>query len=52
MAIFFLSAPNPRPIYEISITSEFYLTVSFTSKDKYAMNEEYMSANDKFTELK
>jgi hypothetical protein len=43
MAIFFLSAPNPRPIYEISITSEFYLTVSFTSKDKYAMNEGWRS---------
>ena len=39
MAIFFLSASNPRPIYEISITSGFYLTVSFTSEDKYAMNE-------------
>jgi hypothetical protein len=31
---FFLSASNPRPIYEISITSGFYLTVSFTSEDK------------------
>jgi hypothetical protein len=39
MAIFFLSAQNPRPIYEISITSGFYLTVLFTSEDKYAMNE-------------
>jgi len=36
-AIFFLSASNPRPIYEIS--TGFYLTVSFTSEDKYAMNE-------------
>ena len=36
---FFVSASNPRPIYEISITSGFYLTVSFTSEDKYAMNE-------------
>jgi hypothetical protein len=36
---FFLSASNPRPIYKISITSGFYPTVSFTSDDKYAMNE-------------
>jgi hypothetical protein len=36
MAILFLSAQNPRPIYEISITSGFYLTVSFTSEDKYS----------------
>jgi hypothetical protein len=36
---FFLSTPNPRPIYEISITSGFYLMVSFTSEDKYAMHE-------------
>ena len=36
---FFLSTPNPRPIYEISITSGFYLTVSFTSEDTYAMDE-------------
>ena len=43
MAIFFLSASNPRPIYEISITSGFYLTVSFTSEDKYAMNEGWRS---------
>jgi hypothetical protein len=43
MAIFFLSTPNPRPIYEISITSGFYLTVSFTSEDKYAMNEGWRS---------
>jgi hypothetical protein len=35
----FLSAQNRRPIYEISITSGFYLTLSFTSEDKYAMNE-------------
>ena len=40
---FFLSASNPRPIYEISITSGFYLTVSFTSEDKYAMNEGWRS---------
>ena len=40
MAIFFLSAQNPRPIYKISITSGFYLTVSF---DKYAMNEGWRS---------
>jgi hypothetical protein len=39
MAIFFLLAQNSRPIYEISITTGFYLTVSFTSEDKYAMNE-------------
>ena len=39
----FLSASNPRPIYEISITSGFYLTVSFTSEDKYAMNEGWRS---------
>jgi hypothetical protein len=39
----FLSALNPRPIYEISITSGFYLTVSFTSEDKYAMNEGWRS---------
>jgi hypothetical protein len=31
---FFLLASNPHPIYEISITSGFYLTVSFTSEDK------------------
>jgi hypothetical protein len=36
---FFFPAQNPHPIYEISITSGFYLTVSFTSEDKYAMNE-------------
>ena len=40
MAIFFLSAQNPRAIYKISITSGFYLTVSF---DKYAMNEDWRS---------
>jgi hypothetical protein len=33
---FFLSAQNPLPISEISITSGFYLMVSFTSEDKYA----------------
>jgi hypothetical protein len=43
MAIFFVSAQNPRPIYEISITFGFYLTVSFTSEDKYAMNEGWRS---------
>jgi hypothetical protein len=36
---FFLSASNSRLIYNISITSGFYLTVSFTSEDKYAMTE-------------
>jgi hypothetical protein len=36
---FFSFGSNPRPIYEISITSGFYLTVLFTSEDKYAMNE-------------
>jgi len=35
----FLSASNPRPISDISITSGFYLTPSFSSEDKYAMNE-------------
>jgi hypothetical protein len=43
MAIFFLSVQNPRPIYEISITSGFYLTVSFTSEDNYAMNKGWRS---------
>jgi hypothetical protein len=43
VAIFFLSAQNPHPIYEISITSGFYLTVSFTSEDKYAINEGWRS---------
>ena len=44
-AIFLLSAQNPRPIYEISITSGFFLTVSFTSEDKYmyAMNKGWRS---------
>jgi hypothetical protein len=36
---FFLLASNPHPIYEISITFGFYLTVSLTSEEKYAMNE-------------
>jgi hypothetical protein len=43
MAIFFLSVQNSHPIYEISITCGFYLTVSFTSEDKYAMNEGWRS---------
>jgi hypothetical protein len=43
MASFFLSAQNPRPIYEISITSGFYLTVLFPSEDKYAMNKGWRS---------
>ena len=43
MAIFFLSAQNPRPIYEISITSGFYITVLCTPEDKYAMNEGWRS---------
>jgi hypothetical protein len=33
---FFLSASNSRSIYDIS---SFYLTVSFTSEDEYAMTE-------------
>jgi hypothetical protein len=37
--LFIIPTPNPRPIYEISITSGFYLMVSFTSEDKYAMHE-------------
>ena len=36
---FLLSASNSRPIYDLSITSGFYLTVSFTLEDKYAMTE-------------
>jgi hypothetical protein len=36
---FFLSASNSRPIYDLSDTSGFYLTRSFTSEDKYAMTE-------------
>ena len=42
-AIFLLSAQNPRPIYEISITSGFFLTVSFTSEDTYAMTEGWIN---------
>ena len=40
---FFLSASNPHPIYEISITSGFYLMVSFTWEDTYAMHEGWSS---------
>ena len=40
---FFLSASNSRFIYDTSITSSFYLTVSFTSEDKYAMTEGWRS---------
>ena len=40
---FFLSPSNSRSIYDISITSSFYLTVSFTSEDKYAMTEGWRS---------
>jgi hypothetical protein len=39
----FLSASNSRSIYDISITSGFYLTVSFTSEDKYAITEGWRS---------
>ena len=37
---FFLSASNSRSIYDIS---SFYLTVSFTSEDEYAMTEGWRS---------
>ena len=40
---FFLSASNSQSIYDISITSGFYLTVSFTSEDKYAITEGWRS---------
>ena len=40
---FFLSASNSRSIYDISVTSGFYLTVSFTSEDKYAITEGWRS---------
>ena len=40
---FFLSVSNSRSIYDISITSGFYLTVSFTSEDKYAMTKGWRS---------
>jgi hypothetical protein len=40
---FFLSAWNSRSIYDISITSGFYLAISFTSEDKYAMTEGWRS---------
>ena len=40
---FFLSASNSRPIYDLSDTSGFYLTRSFTSEDKYAMTEGWRS---------
>jgi hypothetical protein len=37
--IFSFGLKYSRPIYNISITSGFYLTVSFTSEDKYAMTK-------------
>jgi hypothetical protein len=40
---FLLSASNFRSIYDISITSGFYLIVSFTSENKYAMTEGWRS---------
>jgi hypothetical protein len=43
MAIFFFRPQILVPFDEISITSGFYLTVSFTSEDNYAMNEGWRS---------
>jgi hypothetical protein len=40
---FFILASNSPPIYDLSITSGFYLTVSFTSEDTYAMTEGWIN---------
>jgi hypothetical protein len=36
----FLSASDPRPIYDILFTSCFYLTLPFSSEDKHAKNKD------------